>query len=168
MSFYAFEETITSPELREVARHWNNVRGSRAMPGWSDIRPAQITAQLPIVWSYKYDRAADAFTGRLAGDQIEQIFGRNFRGSPMTEIYPKGEFPKMFAQCRRVAYQPALYKCEGMVFCHLNRYGQGERIILPLADDGILGDGILGATKYQSLGSTRTADPPYTESWFPL
>jgi hypothetical protein len=42
----------------------------------------------------------------------------------------------------------------GLVFRHLARYGTGERIMLPLADDGEHGDGMLGATEY-----SITAEP---------
>ena len=88
MTFQAFEQSIETPDLKHVAQHWNNVRGARTMPGWSDIVPSRLAAQLPLIWSYRYDRAADAFTGRLAGDQIERKFGKTFRDTPMTELYP--------------------------------------------------------------------------------
>ncbi len=168
MNFQAFEQAIVSSALRHVAEHWNDARGSRAMPSWGDIRPAQIAAELPIVWSYKYDRTADTFTGRLAGEQIEKIFGKTIRGSPMAEIYPEEEFPRLFARSKRVVCEPALYRGEGMVFKHADHYGHGERIIMPLAGDGILGDGILGATKYQSLGGSPAVGISEYDDWFPL
>ncbi|MDE1938433.1 MAG: PAS domain-containing protein [Alphaproteobacteria bacterium] len=168
MSYQEFEQSIVAPALKQVARHWNDVRGSRIMPGWTDIRPSQITAQLPIIWSYRYDRVADAFTGRLAGDQIEQIFGKNFRGSPMSTLYPADEFPRLFARSKRLVCEPALYWGEGMVFKHVDHYGHGERIMMPLADDGVLGDGILGATQYQSFRGVRRTDIPEHERWFTL
>jgi hypothetical protein len=161
-------QSIASPELTRVAQHWNNVRGSRAMPGWYDIRPSQITAQLPIIWTYKYDRTTDTFTGRLAGDLIEHVFGKSIRGTPMTEMYPEKDFPRLFARSKRVVCEPAFYRGEGMVFKHVDHYGHGERIILPLADDGILGDGIFGATVYKSISGTPAEDIPENETWFPL
>lgn len=168
MNFHAFEQAIASPALKYVARHWNQVRGSRAMPSWADIQPSQIAAQLPIIWSYKYDRTTDVFTGRLAGDQIEQIFGKNFRGAPMSALYPEEDFPRLFARSKRVVCEPALYRGEGMVFKHVDHYGHGERIMMPLADDGIVGDGILGATHYKSFKGKHAADLPETETWFPF
>ena len=168
MSFHAFEQAIESPALRQIAQVWNQVRGSRAMPGWGDIRPSQIAAHLPIIWSFKYDRAADAFTGRLAGDKIERIFGKGFRGVPMSDLYPEEDFARLFERSKRVACEPALYIGRGMVFKHVDCHGHGERIMLPLADDGILGDGLIGATEYRSFGGAPAADIPEHESWFPL
>ncbi|MDE1987929.1 MAG: PAS domain-containing protein [Alphaproteobacteria bacterium] len=166
MSFQQFEQTVVSPALKHVARHWNAVRGSRAMPAWDDIVPSQIAAELTIVWSYRYDRMADAFTGRLAGDQIEKIFGKKFRGSPMSKLYRGDDFTQMFARFKRVVREPALYRSEGMVFRFADRYGHGERIALPLADGGVAGDGIFGATKYNSIGGTPGHGLPECESWF--
>ncbi|MGA7673567.1 MAG: PAS domain-containing protein [Rhizomicrobium sp.] len=168
MSFQVFEQAIVSPALKHVAEHWNHARGSRAMPSWADIRPSQITAELPLLWSYKYDRAADALIGRLAGDQVEKVFGKTFRGSPMSELYPEDEFPQMFARFKRVVCEPALYRTEGMVFKFVDHYGHGERIAMPLAGDGIIGDGILGATQYQSVGGKPAVGLPETEAWFSL
>ncbi len=168
MSFRTFEQAIVSSVLRHVAQHWNDVRGSRAMPGWSDIRPSHIAAELSIIWSYRYDRATDVFTGRLAGEQIEKIFGRTFRGTPMSELYSEKDFSKLFARSKRVVCEPALYRGQGMVFRHLDRYGHGERIIMPLASDGTLGDGILGATQYHSFVGAPALDPPEHKDWFSL
>ena len=86
----------------------------------------------------------------------------------MSELYPDGEFPQMFARFNRVVREPALYRSEGMVFKFADHYGHGERIMLPLAGDGILGDGIFGATKYHSIGGVPALDLPECESWFPL
>lgn len=168
MSFVAFEEAIKSPALKQVARHWNAMRGDRAMPGWSDIQPTQIAKQLSIIWSYRYDRETDAFIGRLAGDQIEHIFGKTLRGTPMTELYPVKEYPKMSARFRRVVTEPVLYLEDGKVFQLVDRYGYGERIVMPLSSNGVLGDGIFGATAYETFLDTHAIPHPDSEQWFAL
>jgi hypothetical protein len=166
MSFQAFEQDIASPALKIVAQHWNGMRGSQRMPGWGDIRPSAIAAQLSIIWSFKYDRTTDSFTGRLAGDRIEQIFGKKFRGSPMCELYSDADFPRLFARSKRVVCEPALYRGEGVVFKHVDRYGYGERIMMPLADDGILGDGLFGATDYQATTGSPGLEDSEDDIWF--
>ncbi len=168
MGFQTFEQAIVSPALKHVAEHWNKVRGSRAMPSWSDIRPSQLAAELPLIWSYKYDRAADALIGRLAGDHVEKIFGKTFRGAPMSTLYPGDTYPHMFALFKRVVCEPALYRSEGMVFKCVDHYGHGERIALPLAADGVLGDGIFGATVYNSIRGKPGIELPESEAWYPL
>lgn len=149
MSFAEFEQAIKTPALQQVAQHWNEARGSRKMPDWADIRPTSIAAQLSIIWSYRYERAYDALIGRLAGDQIEKVFGTTFRGTPMEVLYPQDQYPQMFERFRRVVCEPALYVEEGKVFQVVDHYGFGERIAMPLSCDGVLGDGIIGATLYE-------------------
>ena len=166
MSFKEFEQAIASPGLKRVANHWNEARGANRMPSWKAIQPKAIAAQLPLVWVYDYNRAAKQFTGRLSGDQIDRMFGKNLKGVPMSDLYPAAYFQRLFDRSKRCVCEPALYRGEGIVFRHLDRYGQGERIMLPLARDGQTGDGILGATKYQTMVGRPTVNMEEVESWF--
>jgi hypothetical protein len=150
LSFAAFLARIENPGLRNVATHWNAARGTRRMPGWADIDPAAIARQLPIIWAWIYDRVADRFTGRLAGEEINAAFGKSLRGEDMATFFREYEYEKIFARHRRVVTEPCFAHGLGQVFRHARRVGIGERIILPLAADGETGDGILGATFYRN------------------
>ena len=116
------------------------------MPAWAGLMPTAIKAQLSIVWSYTYDQASDLFTGRLAGNRVAIIFGRNFHGLSMSEAYPKSDYPSLFAKCKRILGEPALYHGRRLKFHSSGKLGEGERIIMPLSSDGIAGDGVFGAT----------------------
>lgn len=168
MSFEAFERSIRSRALKRVANHWNAARGSNNLPGWNAIKPSAIVAQLPMIWMYNYDRRSDSFTGRLSGDHIDRIFGRNLKGVPMTELYPASEYRQLFERTKRVVCEPAFFRGDGMVFRHMDRYGQGERIMLPMASDGVTGDGVVGATEYTSIAGEPAAAHAEVESWFSL
>ena len=101
------------------------------------------------------------------------IFGRSLRGVPMTDIYPANEYPALFARAtKRVVLEPIFMRGHGLVFRHLNRYGTGERIMLPLADDGENGDGMIGATEeYSVMVSEPTREllaAGEVEEWFAL
>lgn len=162
MSFAEFLAAIENPDLRAVAMHWDQARGSKKMPAWADIDPGAIGPQLPIIWSWKYDRATDLFTGRLAGEEIDSIFGKTMRGADMREFFKDWNYEGVFARNKRVAAEPCLCHGKGLVFIHAGRYGSGERIILPLAADGEHGDGIIGATVYHSMqrGLSETGKEP--------
>lgn len=168
MSFQDFIQSIASSDLQRVARHWDESRGTRVMPGWNDIRPSKIAAQLPMIWVYQYDREADRFIGRLAGHHIEALFGKSFRGTPMIEIYPPADYSRLFERAKRVTCEPALYRGEGMVFRHIDHLGQGERIMMPLANDGATGDGVFGATVYRPVWGGTADGIQERDAWFPL
>ena len=169
MSFVAFESWITAPALKQVAAHWHDVRGDRAMPSWADLKPARIAAHLSYVWSFRYDAGADDFYGRLVGERISRHIGRDFRGLPLAEAYPPEAVGWARRVFKRVVSEPALYGHAGVMFRQLERLGQGERIILPLSSDGRKADGLLGATLFQDLrNAPMTLVPPEeaAERWF--
>ena len=147
--FDRFFEAIEAPDLRTVALHWRTLCRNSAIPAWRNLNPAAIKLQLPIIWSWKYDRVADRFKGRLAGEAINAIFGRSLRGKPMEGFFHGDAYRQLFARYKRVVTEPALYHGAGPVFHNEGRDGRGERIILPLAADGRNGDGLFGATVYE-------------------
>ncbi|MGB5949293.1 MAG: PAS domain-containing protein [Parvibaculum sp.] len=151
MSFEQLLSGVSEGALRAVAIHWNEARGQRRMPGWPDIRPGAIVRQLPIVWSWKYDREADLFVGRLAGEEIVEAFGESLRGKTAEEFFRNRGGEAIVARHRQVVLMPCYFHGTGAVFAHAGRIVVGERIILPLAADGETPDGILGATVYRYL-----------------
>ena len=159
--FDRFFAAIEALGLRKVALHWQAARRHDVIPAWRDLDPAAIKLQLPIIWSWKYDRAADRFKGRLAGEAINTIFGRSLRGRLMEEFFHGDVYRRMFARHKRIVTEPAFYHGAGPVFHHEGRTGSGERIILPLAADGRNGDGLFGATVYElpaTLDALRVHD----------
>jgi hypothetical protein len=168
MSFAAFEAAIVSPALKAIARHWNEARGALRMPGWSNLKPSAIAAHLPIVWACKYDPVTDTFTGRLAGERITSVFGKTIRGFQMAEDY---QYPAFFARGKRIVTEPAFMCGHGLVYRHLDRYGTGERIMMPLVDNGEHADGVFGGTEYNISPTTPTQESIQAGeavSWFPL
>jgi len=174
MSFKDFMAVIEAPALRSVALHWQAARGARRMPAWKNLDPAAIAPYLGIVWSWKYDRISDSFTGRLAGDEITRAFGKDLRGKAMADFFAGWQFDLIFARHKRVVSEPAFAHGSGPVFIHAERYGVGERIIMPLAADGMNGDGVFGATIYAMPPNTpkKPTAPPEPQSetvvFFPL
>lgn len=171
MDFSAFESWIRDPGLKQVAAHWNEARGGRAMPSWSDLKPARIATHLSNVWSFRYDAEADEFYGRLVGQRIGRHIGKDFRGLPLAEAYPPDAVGWARRIFTRVVRAPALYGHHGVMFEQMERAGSGERIILPLSGDGQAADGLLGATVFENMRNasmTLVAPNENAERWFPL
>jgi hypothetical protein len=163
-------KAIASPALRKVAEHWFSARADKLMPSWSDLRPKAMAAQLPLVWSLKYDPATGEFTGRLAGDRIARLIGKGFRGLPLAQAQTPSAFGAMQPILSLVVTRPALYLGSGNIFRYENAFLAGERLLLPLAADGINPDGLLGATEYQKKESVTTGIQPAVDAsfWFDL
>lgn len=163
MSFDAFLATIRSGALQAIARHWQVACGAKRMPAWRDIDPVQIGRNLRYVWAWKYDRAADDFVGRLAGEEIDQAFGKSLRGAKLTRFYPPDGVALVLPRHRRVVQEPALMHGQGMVFSHVGRTLIGERIVMPLSEGGTEGDGLFGGTVYHraEAASAETPGPDF-------
>lgn len=170
MPFDDFRALLSAPALQAVAAHWHEARGARLMPSWTQLRPSRFAASLPIIWTFKYDKGD--FIGRLAGERITQGFGRSFRGLRLDALHGPETFALAHARMARVVQEPAIHYSHGLLVRQRERQGFGERIMLPLAGDGITPDGVLGA----SVLDYNFFDPGYgpielcggDESWFAL
>jgi hypothetical protein len=151
MSFQSFFNSIQSEALRVLARQWASARGSRRMPAFRDIDPIGIGRHLRYVWAWRYDRASESFTGRLAGEEIDRAFGKSLRGMKMAEFYTPDVYAVVFPRHQRVVTEPSFFHGTGMVFARMGYTMGGERISLPLSEDGSTGDGIIGGTYYTAL-----------------
>jgi hypothetical protein len=174
MSFQALFDAIRSEPLRVLARQWEAARGNRRLPAFRDIDPVEIGRHLRYVWAWKYDRASNGFTGRLAGEEIDRAFGKSLRGMVMTEFYTPDVYAVVFPRHHRVVTEPAFFHGTGMVFARMGYTMGGERIGLPLSEDGETGDGIIGGTFYSALpqaDEARPLGPDFTQetvNFYPL
>jgi hypothetical protein len=156
MSYASFRAAITEPALREIAAHWDAVRGDRRMPAWRDIDAYALAPHLPIIWSWRYDIIRKTFIGRLAGEEINAMLGVSIRGKTIEECFAPDVAAVVRQRYQAVMDGPAFMFSYGKVFASAGRTGQGERIVVPLAEDGVRPDGVLGATVYR-LGIVPTA-----------
>jgi hypothetical protein len=174
MGFQPFFDSIQSEALRALARAWDAARGSRRMPAFRDIDPVKIGRHLRYVWAWKYDRAAERFTGRLAGEEIDRAFGKSLRGMKMADFYTPDVYAVVFPRHSRVVTEPSFFHGTGMMFAQMGYTMSGERISLPLSEDGDIGDGIIGGTFYSALPSPQEDLPlgpdftPEHVAFFPL
>jgi hypothetical protein len=157
MSFQDFQAGIVSPDLQAIAAHWDAARGGKRIPAWSDIDPVAIARQLRHVWAWKYERETQEFIGRLAGDEIIRAFGKSPRGRKMTEFFAPEVYRAFFPWHQRIVLEPAFLHGAGKVYSRVDRNFTGERIMLPLSEDGTTGDGILGATVYLASAGVGAA-----------
>ena len=170
-TYTAFENTISSASLKEVARHWREICKVSPLPSWKDIRPSAIKNHLPIVWSYDYDTAADDFIGRLAGGKITRLSDKPFKGARLSEIRPNDKYPRSLIRAKRVVLEPALYRGQGLVYKSEESVGVGERIVMPLRRNRNGPAGIFGATEFRSVADWKNLSLNLhgeDEQWFSL
>ena len=159
---------INSPRLKRILGHWRDARGNRPIPTWQDIRPARIKAELPIVWSYRYDAIQDEFLGGIAGDAIQRLLGGPIKNAQFRKVHAAD--PHLFARAKQVLIRPAIFFGRGLLFRQRSRQCYGERLILPFAGADGRACGIFGATDYK-FAFLYAFGPEYygeVEHWFDL
>jgi hypothetical protein len=95
----------------------------------------------------------------------------HFRGLKLSDINNSRDSSIAFARFHRVLATPSFFRGQGLVFQKLDRFDIGERIIMPLGDDGVSGDGIVGATLFRSNPGVPTREVTgqgESEEWYEL
>jgi hypothetical protein len=141
-----FRAALNAPELLTLFDYWQDIRGPRPMPLWSDIRAEEIAPALPRVWAWRLTADGDLRL-RLIGEKVLEVMRRNVRGKTPEDLYPPAEAAEIRARLLMVAQRPTCSYTAGDIFDEAGeRAGTGERLALPYAD-GTGGLGIIGASK---------------------
>ncbi len=171
MSFEQFRSSLNDSRLIRLAEFWQSRRSPGRLPGWKDIDPVEIAPCLPIIWAWRWDPAESSFIGILAGEDIILGAGRNPARRRLDTYFPAPVAPTIAAQFGRVMNEPVLVHATRLITNRLGYSGRGERIVLPLATDGVHGDALVGASVYQIPGSphapeSEDQDPANDQSAF--
>ena len=165
---------LQEPSLHEIARFWNKARGGRRFPAWRDIDPVALAPHLPVLWAWRWDKAEQTFIGRLAGEAILDAMGPGFRGGRLQDYFAGRNAEIFMHRYRRILDQPAILVNRGFIFSLISGTGIGERLGLPLAEDGEHPDGVFGATIYRVTGDRlarhriTVSDERETVEFFPV
>ena len=145
---------LKSGPLRELLTWWVEARAGARLPPRSAVDPLAFPHALPVVWLCDWDRTQRSGRLRLAGDDIERLYGRPLKGAWLEATAGESEPERVLQIYRRVAEEPCLYRSRGHVYriAH-DLYGDGERLILPLAEDGRTVSHLIGATVFRLTGT---------------
>jgi hypothetical protein len=148
-SFDSLLHATSSPALREIVLHWNAARGNERMPTWANLSSAVLAPHFKWLWGFHHDTATGDFTGRLAGANIKDWLGANFLGASLKQMHPPKVYKESHQMLSQVVMRPAAGRFNGRLFTVGDKAIEGERICLPLAPDGNVGGGVLGASYYE-------------------
>ena len=146
--FGTFLSRVQSPALLAVAECWNKARGRKRMPSWIDL---SLFAPLPDperTWAFAYDQKTGDFTGLLAGRRYGNWVEQNFYGGHLKDIHSPENYEEAQQLLTKAVTTPLAFRSSGRLFTIDNYIVTGERLALPLAEDGQTGDAILGVSDY--------------------
>lgn len=128
-------EPLVDERLRRFLDYWLSLRRGRRLPSRRDLDPVAIPWALPLIWlcdvvgpnSYRY---------RLAGETINEVYGRGLAGLYLKELIRPEGYEMVRARYDATVAGPAIVHSIGRIYARSDRHYQGERLILPLSDDG--------------------------------
>ena len=98
-----------------------------------------------------YEPEAGTFRYRLAGEEVNDIFGGSVAGRLLSDFVQGDRFEAVNSNFLKVIGEQVALLASGPIYRCVDRIAMGERLALPLSSDGETADGIIGATARDAL-----------------
>lgn len=141
----------SSEPIGRLFRYWTRLRNNGDVPGIETFDPLQVPDLLPNLWLAGWQDEVGDFVYRVAGDVILATNDRPMHRRSLREIYPETLARNLRDQFTLICAEPCVYHSKGPVYIRINRYGMGERLILPFRGRDGSSPVVLGCTDYHIL-----------------
>ena len=152
-------DVIEDPEHRALFRWWLEARGGRVMPARGDFDPLEHPALLARLFLVAVASEPPYFRYRLCGTEIDAQQGYSMTGRTFEELF-SGELLRFtterFADAafnRRISYHTTHFSNDNTL-----KATRFTRLLLPLSDDGVRVDTIIGSRSRVSTGRRSYAE----------
>jgi hypothetical protein len=137
------------PLLRQILDYFlGHFREGNRIIRKAEIDPLAFHKALPKVWIYER-MAKDEFICRLAGDEVRNMYDRPIVGCSLAKLIRAQNAADVMAHHEAILATPGIGYMTGRVYLQsLNRFGTGERLLLPALDEQGAARFIWGATCY--------------------
>lgn len=143
------------PRVFEFLDAWRAARRGTLVPQRADFDPLRVPRLLPHVWLYRYEPDRDDFVCRLAGEEVNAVWGRSIRGLALKQIVGEADHPTVLRRWRMIVSVPLLHYGSAVERLSALESRSAERLLLPLASGGERVDHVLGLSLYRiSLASS--------------
>jgi len=126
------------------------MRGTNKLPSWKDLSPPNPSPHFKKLWGFQYDDKDKEFRGWFAGDRLRKWVGPPFEGGRLRDLAPPSNYEQLLKYLTKVISVPQIQRTSGHLFATDGLFVSGERIALPMAQDGRIADGVFGASDYIS------------------
>lgn len=154
MSTHEHIVPIRTSAVRAVLAWWLAARRACPIPRRRQLDPVAFSKALSFVWFARWEAGRDCFVYCLAGEEINLVFGRSIAGKTPEDLYDAEAVRRIRGTWRRVLGEPAVCHQTGHVLRDAGTSVKGERLLLPLSDDGQSPCYVLGVTYYRLPKST--------------
>lgn len=135
---------MIEPRLRTLHDYWNAQRGARTMPARADIDPVDLPRLLPNLILVGVAGEPPRFRFRVVGTEIVFRYGTEVTGRELDDIDLGSELGAVRAQYEETVRERAPTYCRHQIETAGGKHLRYERLLLPLAPDGVRVDMMLG------------------------
>lgn len=137
---------------------WRMARGDLVMPLRNAFDPMTVRGLLPYLWIYRFDPDRDDYVVRLAGEEINNAWGRSIKGLTMREVVGDQDYPIMRERWDTILGTPLIHYGASSERLSALDTRRAERMLTPLADNDGTPNHILGISLYR-ISPTDTSHP---------
>jgi hypothetical protein len=140
---------LTHVALRRLFDYWVRLGGQASgLPRLQDFDPLIIPQLLSNIWIVEVEPSSHRFRIRLAGESINEIYGRNIGGKYFADVFEALDANTIVRRYGRCLNEPALFYAKGNVYAAAGRLCFGERLGLPMLGRSGDTDTLIGVTCY--------------------
>lgn len=144
-------DRIQDSKVRRFTDYWIGLRRGRRMPARADLDPVDVPWALSRIFVGDYDPATKDFIYRVSGEEVAEVFRRfngraSMRGVRLGDGMPAPSVAAIRRRWDPVGERGDILYMAGTVYQAADRLGIGERIVMPLSDDGTTVTGFCGYT----------------------
>lgn len=148
---------VADEGLKALYRYWCELgQAAGGMPPVRSFDPLQLARLLPNIWILEVEPDTHRFRMRLAGENINTIYGRSIGGRYFADLFAASDLETIVTRYTRALSEPAVFHATGAVYAAAGRVSQGERLGLPMLGRDGETSAMLGGTVY---GADPVRDP---------
>jgi hypothetical protein len=142
----AISGRMRTQTLQVLLHHWRTIKGPLLMPSRRQIDPVEFGSILPRIWLCDYEPESDRFRYRLTGEKVAKRFGHKLSKHYLDDNTDPDYYPRVHRYYRNVVDLPAVLYIYGRLYAETANPIHGERLLLPLSEDGRTVQSVIGAT----------------------
>ena len=132
-------------KIRQLFDYWRSIHPADGLPTRRHFDPMAVPALLPNICLIAAPTPSDDFIFRLMGTRLEIFFGGNFTGKPFVSAYIKNHKSQAYVDmCAILQDRLARWRRGPAGLVENREHVTIERVFLPLAEDGVTVNIILG------------------------
>lgn len=154
-----FLDRLQPPDLKAFFDYWQRKRGSRLAPGRGDIDPSEMRRFLPQIYMFDVVEPGPRFRFRLIGTSVASVIG-DLTGQFIEETLSPEVLPRHIEHMVDVTETLAVRYMVGDLAWQDRPHIRFHRLLLPLSDDQLRANILLGIAHYLGVGEKRQGEAP--------